>query len=147
MTSTFGSAKLVGAAYLTASHLRTAPTLALRAGASRLFGNYPYFAAADLGGKESLRGYTTRRFTGDAAVYGNAELRLNLGDLGVGPHRWGVLGLADVGRVFLEGESSDRWHRGFGGGMWTTLSGHLITATLAGAGERLRFYVNSGFHF
>ena len=112
-----------------------------------MFGAYPYFEAADLGGWESFRGNTTRRFTGDAVVYGNLDLRLNLGDLGFGPDRWGILGLADIGRVFLDGEHSAKWHHGFGGGLWTTFSGHVVTASVAAAGESLRFYVKSGFHF
>ena len=29
-----------------------------------------------------------------------------------------MFGLADVGRVFLDGESSDRWHAACGGGIW-----------------------------
>ncbi len=147
VTSTFGSAELVGTTYLTATVLPTEPTLAFRVGARRVFGTYPFFEAADIGGWQSIRGFTTRRFTGDAAVYGNVDLRLNLGDLGLGPDRWGILGLADLGRVYLEGEQSDRWHTAFGGGLWTTFSGHVVTATLAGGGERLRFYVKSGFHF
>jgi len=147
VTSTFGSAELVGSTYLTASRIPTAPTLAIRAGATRMFGAYPYFEAADLGGRESFRGYTTRRFTGDAAVYGNLDVRVNLSDLGFGPDHWGLLGLADIGRVFLKGERSTRWHTGFGGGLWTTFSGRVVTATAAAAGERLRIYVASGFHF
>jgi outer membrane protein assembly factor BamA len=147
VASGFGSVELVGTTYLTAAALPSAPTLALRAGAKRMFGTYPFFEAADIGGWESFRGFTTRRFTGDAAVYGNADLRLNLGSLGIGPKRWGVLGLADIGRVYLEGETSHRWHTAFGGGVWTMFSGHLVSATAASGGERLRFYVKSGFHF
>jgi hypothetical protein len=90
----------------------------------------------------------SRRFAGDASLYGNLELRLNLKTLGLG--NWGMLGLTDLGRVYLAGETSNRWHSAVGGGLWTTLSGgqHVITATLAGSrGEPLRFYVISGFHF
>jgi hypothetical protein len=147
VTSTFGSAELIGTTYLTAKHLPAEPTLAFRAGARRMLGTYPYFEAADLGSWTSFRGFTTRRHTGDAVVYGNVDLRANLGALGVGPPHWGVLGLADVGRVFLEGEDSRRWHTAFGGGLWTTLGGHLFSATAASGGERLGFFVKSGFHF
>ena len=104
-------------------------------------GKTPFFEAADLGGRESFRGLTTRRFTGDAAVYGNVEVRLPLAG------SWGVVGLADIGRVYLEGEESNRWHLGVGGGIWLSSSGHLVTATLASGGEPIRFYVHTGFHF
>jgi len=29
-----------------------------------------------------------------------------------------MTGLADVGRVFVAGESSSKWHTGYGGGVW-----------------------------
>jgi hypothetical protein len=34
------------------------------------------------------------------------------------PGDLGVFGLADAGRVYLSGESSDTWHSAFGGGLW-----------------------------
>jgi hypothetical protein len=34
------------------------------------------------------------------------------------PGEVGVFGLGDVGRVYLDGEASDRWHSGFGGGLY-----------------------------
>jgi hypothetical protein len=139
--STFGSVSLVGTAYLTAAALPTKPTLALRGAAKRMFGTYPFFEAADIGGRESFRGLTTRRFTGDAAVYGNSEVRLRLAG------SWGLLGLVDIGRVYLDGEKSNLWHFGAGGGIWISTSGHLVTATVASGGEPLRFYVHTGFHF
>jgi hypothetical protein len=59
------------------------------------------------------------RYAGDASAYGNAELRLGLGRATIVlPTDFGVFGLADVGRVFLEGENSDVWHSAFGGGIW-----------------------------
>ena len=59
------------------------------------------------------------RYAGDAAAYGSVELRLALGRMKlVLPADFGVFGLADGGRVFLDGESSDRWHGAVGGGVW-----------------------------
>ena len=142
VTSSFGSVGLTGTTYLTARKLPAAPTLAFRAGALRVIGTYPFFEAANIGGWETLRGLTTRRYAGDAALYSNAELRFNLG-------HWGPLALADLGRVFLEGESSRRWHPALGGGMWfaPSIRNLMVSAILAGSGERLRFYVHTGFHF
>ena len=37
------------------------------------------------------------------------------------PLRYGLLALADVGRVFVSGESSNKWHPGVGGGAWLAL--------------------------
>ena len=143
----FASVQLEGTTYLAARAAPLQPTLALRTGGIRTFGRAPYFEAAAIGGRETFRGLTTRRFQGDAAVYGNLELRLNLGDVTAGS--WGILGLADVGRVFVDGEHSGRWHRSLGGGLWFGYSRNtqVLTLTLAGAGEALKVYLQSGFHF
>ena len=34
------------------------------------------------------------------------------------PDEIGIIGFNDVGRVWLEGENSKRWHHGYGGGVW-----------------------------
>ena len=141
--SAFGSVSLVGTTFLTAHSLPLEPTLAFRAGAQRMFGTYPFFEAANIGGRASLRGLTDRRYAGDASLYGNSDLRLRFAK------SWGVLGLADLGRVFLDGESSKSWRVSLGGGVWIAPPGgkHMLSAILAGSGERLRFYVHTGFHF
>jgi hypothetical protein len=62
------------------------PTVALQLGAQRVFGTsglIPFYEAAFLGSWSTVRGYRTHRFAGDAAVYGSAELRLDLFSL---PH-------------------------------------------------------------
>lgn len=96
-----------------------APTLALSLGGKRVFGRYPFHEAAFLGGGASLRGLRRQRYAGDGALWASAELRFKLADAFLlVPGQVGVIGLADVGRVFLEGEGSERWHRGFGGGLY-----------------------------
>lgn len=94
-------------------------TLGLTAGGKRVFGTYPFHEAAYLGGQGSLRGLRSQRYAGDAVLYGQAELYLPLTRIwGLVPGELGVFGLSDVGRVFLEGERSRRWHRGLGGGVY-----------------------------
>jgi hemolysin activation/secretion protein len=126
------------------------PELALRAGGVRLFGRYPFHEAATLGGDASLRGLPRERYTGDGSLYANAELRLALlrRDQALVP-RVGVFALADVGRVFLDGESSDRWHTGWGGGIWLSTGHprHVVSLALAQSEGQLRFYVQGGFGF
>ncbi len=73
----FGETHVRGHAYLPVP-LPLQPTLAVRAGASRAWGDYPFQEAAYLGGSSTLRGYHSQRFVGDAAIYGNAELRVPL---------------------------------------------------------------------
>lgn len=127
------------------------PTLALRAGGKRVWGQYPFHEAAFIGGPDSLRGFRRQRFAGDAAVYGTAELHVPLVTIRVlVPVQWGVFGLVDTGRVFLEGESSRTWHTGVGGGLWWSFLKPANTISLAvvrGNEGRNRIYLQSGFGF
>lgn len=59
--------------------MASGPYLALRAGTSIVSGGYPIQFAPAIGGKSTLRGYPWRRFAGDAAANGGAELRVPLG--------------------------------------------------------------------
>ncbi|HEX6104915.1 MAG TPA: hypothetical protein VFZ26_04985 [Gemmatimonadales bacterium] len=145
----FTSAHAALAGYLSAPK-GWSPMLYVRAGARRVWGRYPWFEAARVGGSGSLRGYSTGRFMGDAAVYGQTEVRVPLSRATlIVPGTVGVFGLADVGRVFLEGESSSVWHAGFGGGIWFTWLGGSKVASLAVArgAERTTLAVRVGAAF
>jgi hypothetical protein len=126
-------------------------TIALRAGGKRVWGEYPFHEAAFLGGSDTLRGYRRQRFAGDSAVYGTAEYRQRLFTTQIlVPIRWGVFGLVDAGRVFLEGESSRTWHTGYGGGLfWSFVKPDytLSVAMVRGQEGRSRIYLHSGFGF
>jgi outer membrane protein assembly factor BamA len=136
-------------------------TLAVRAGGKRVFGDYPYFDAAYVGGGGLLtgalaepgftvRGFRARRFGGDGSLYGNTDLRLRLGQITLlVPTHVGVFGLFDVGRVFYKGESSDTWHTSYGGGIWFSLLNYRNTfsAYLAHSKEDNIFHVGGGFTF
>ena len=63
--------------------LKFGPTLALRVGGKQLWGEYPYYEAAFIGGPATVRGLRRQRYAGDASVFGNAELRLRLFDFKV----------------------------------------------------------------
>ncbi len=126
-----------------------APTLALRLGGRRVWGDYPFFEAATLGGFTS-RGFRPGRFAGDAAVWANGEVRLKVTDATlVVPGELGVFGFGDVGRVWLDGEDSDRWHPSAGGGVWFGILKRRMTVSmsLGRSREGTRFYAGSGFGF
>ena len=98
--------------------------------------------------------YDLNRFAGDASVVGNAELLMSIGRFNsVLPFRYGVTGLADVGRVFVANESSSKWHAGYGGGIWlgvfalgsTFQFASALKATLLHSDEGTSFYLLSGF--
>ncbi|HEV8125370.1 MAG TPA: BamA/TamA family outer membrane protein [Gemmatimonadales bacterium] len=144
--TTFGKIAGQASTYLSASVL----TLALRAGGEKVLGRFPWFESAFLGGHNTVRGWHEQRFAGDASAYGNAELRVHLARMMiVVPTDVGVFGLADAGRVFLEGEDSNELHTGFGGGISLGFLSRANTVSLAVAksDEKTGFYFRAGFLF
>jgi hypothetical protein len=149
VAETFGSLRGEMSTYLSGGG-GWRPTLALRAGGARALGTYPFHEAAFLGGAETVRGLRAQRYAGDAAAWGGAELRLRLGRAYVlVPGELGVFGLADVGRVWLEGEESDEWHPAFGGGLWFSFleRANTLTVAVARSRERTGLYVRTSFAF
>lgn len=121
--------------------------LALRAGARHAWGSFPLHGSARIGGQSTLRGYRWQRFAGDAAVYGGAEVRVPLFRVELlSKGRLGVLGLADAGRVYLDGESPGGWHTGYGAGLWFATLGYAVNAVWA-QGEEDRFYIGLGLPY
>ena len=95
------------------------PVLAFRGGGKKLWGSFPYFDAAFLGGSESFRTEERWRFAGDASVYGTAELRVPIAKFPfILPLDVGALAFTDVGRVYLNGNSPGGWHSATGAGLW-----------------------------
>jgi hypothetical protein len=148
--------------------LLTDVILDVRVAGEKNWGRYPFFESAFIGGAAQrtpldlsntsignlLRGYDLNRFAGDASLIGNGEVRVALGKGSyILPLRYGVVALGDVGRVFVSGESSSKWHYGAGGGLWLALfaSGKAfeiassVNATLVRSDERTSFYFTSGF--
>lgn len=138
-----------GMAFLSAD-LPGRPVLALRLGGTRTWGKVPFHQAAYVGGSPDLRGFRRNRFAGNSAVYGNGELRFFLRRFFVLlPLDLGVHVLGDAGRVWFEGEDSDRWHSNWGGGIWSSVVSDAATVSLsvARSNEATRFYFRYGFLF
>ncbi len=148
-TEAFGTVHAVATSYIPVP-LPLEPVFAFRAGGARVWGVYPFHEAATIGGTDSLRGLRRQRYAGDASLYGNAELRLRLLRLGGAlPFQLGVFGLTDVGRVFVDDESSQVWHSAVGGGLWLSVAKPENTASIAFARSEgiLRVYFQAGFTF
>jgi hypothetical protein len=144
----FGEAHAQAAAYL--SPPSGNPTLTLRAEAKKLWGTFPFAESAFLGGASSLRGLHEQRYAGDASLFGGAQVRLDVARaLFIVPTDFGLLGLADIGRVYREGEQSSRWHWGFGGGIWLAPLRRSSTAhfTVARSEGRTGIYVGVGLAY
>ncbi len=151
-------------------HFLTDVQFNARVAGEKNWGSYPFFESAFIGGAtgqsmsldvtgasigNTLRGYDLNRFAGDASVVGNTEVQVALGKINFGlPWRFGLDGLADVGRVFVAGESSSKWHTGYGGGIWLGVFAggqdfqfaSAIKATVVHSDEGTKFYLLSGFN-
>lgn len=129
----------------------TNPVLAIRAGGRKVWGRFPFYDAAFLGGQESLRGFAHQRFAGEASAFGGLELRVPVGTLPLYafPARLLVFGFGDAGRVFVDGEDSDLWHNAFGGGVSLSFvtPGNGVNVAVARSDERTSLYVSLGFEY
>ena len=100
-------------------------------GKAVLNNNFEFYQGATLGGDYDLRGFRNERFLGKQSFFQSSDLRWNIGEIreSIIPMTYGILGGFDYGRVWLDGEKSNKWHRSFGGGIW--LNGlNVITARL-----------------
>ncbi len=121
VNSTFGVLSANTGAYFTLP-VPARPILALRAGAKKVFGDFPFHEAAFIGGRGSVRRLDRERFAGDAALSGTAELQVPVARfVFVLPLDIGVYGYADAGRVYLDGQSPGGWHKAAGVGFWVGL--------------------------
>lgn len=153
-STTFTKVHGEGSLYYTFERYRT--TLATRVGGAVNTDSFDFFRANTLGGnvllgdKGKLRGFLRDRFAGRSSFYHNIELRNRLIDFQTYffPASLGILGFMDQGRVWIGEEKSDKWHRGYGGGIWITpFRRAVITATFSFSDEYEIFSVNTGFSF
>lgn len=82
--------------------------------------NFEFYQGATLGGDYDLRGFRNERFLGKASFYQSTDLRWNIGKIkkSILPMSYGILGGFDYGRIWLDGENSQKWHQSIGGGIW-----------------------------
>jgi hypothetical protein len=145
--STFSGVEGEAAVYIS---LAKPLILALSAGGKKLSGTIPYTEAAYIGGATTVRGYKWNRFAGDASLYGRIELRLTLGKtIFIIPGEYGFFGLADIGRVYLKGESSNKWHPAYGGGAFFSVLdlATVFSLAIAVSEEWTAVYLRAGFSF
>ena len=123
-------------------------TFAARVGAEKLYGRFPFYEAAFLGGGTSLRGYSRQRFAGDASAFGSVEVRFFVARLKIlVPSDVGLFALADAGRVWVAKKSPGGWHTDAGGGIWIAPIRRELTLSIAIASSKDGVFVNGGFGF
>ena len=112
--------------------------------------DYQFYQSAQVGQNNGLRGYRTQRFSGESALAGSADVRYSFNEFKTGfvPLQIGIFGGADVGRVWLDDERSNKWHNDFGGGFWVNSSNAIgATFNLFTGEDGLRFSFQVGFSF
>ncbi|MEN5378643.1 hypothetical protein [Sphingobacterium kitahiroshimense] len=125
-------------------------TLANRTGFETLIGDPLIFQYAHLGGENSLRGFNSKRLSGQTMLYNNFELRFKVFsyDSYLVPGTVGLIGFHDVGRVWMKNESSSRWHMGYGGGFYFIPADLLVIQAVGGfSKEGFRPYLSIGLRF
>ncbi len=126
-------------------------TLATRFGGTVNFSDdYEFFQAATLGGLSNLRGFGRTRFAGRQSAYNNTEVRLQLARFRsyLLPATFGLLAFHDVGRVWVPGETSRTWHRGYGPGLWLAPTPQVVLAAMYGISDEGRLpLIRLGFFF
>lgn len=125
-------------------------TVANRTGFEKVWGDPYFFQHAQIGGEQSLRGFNSRRFTGETALYNNLEARVKLLSYAsyLLPGTLGAIGFYDVGRVWMPHETSKKWHMGYGGGFYF-MPGDLLTiqAVVGFSKEATLPYIRLGLAF
>jgi hypothetical protein len=146
-TSSYGGVDGVVAAYAGTSRAH----LAVRVGGRHLWGTYPWFEAAAIGGLNN-RGFVSRRFIGDSSLFASLSLRVWLARVNVPivPMRLGLVAFGETGRVWHgDNDESKTWHNSAGGGLLLQPLAAPITlhAILGHSKESTLFYFGLGYPF
>ena len=118
-----------------------------RIGGGTTAGKPAYFQMLQLGGVHNLRGFHSLRFAGKSMLYHNVDLRIKLFDFSsyIFPGTMGMIGFNDVGRVWMPGEKSNKWHDGFGGGLYLVPADLVLIQALFGRSpEGIQTYISFG---
>ncbi len=98
-----------------------------------------------------MRGFRRNRFAGDGSLHGSAELRVVIGRriFFLFPGEVGLFGIVDTGRVWLDGESSSRWHTAYGGGLFRAVAerGWRFSVSVVDSHEMTGVYFGTGIMF
>jgi outer membrane protein assembly factor BamA len=110
----------------------------IRAGAGHIFSkNFEYFQALNLGANNFVRGYRKDRFSGSGFVYGSTEFRVKLfkSESYILPGDVGLIGFYDIGKVWMRGQRSKKWHHTYGGGLYYSPFNIVIVSATVGISD------------
>ena len=111
---------------------------------------YEFYQAAQLGANSGLRGYRLERYTGKSSFGTGADLRYSFDTVKTSflPFQPGIYVGYDLGRVWMDSQSSDIWHDSYGGGIWINSADAIQGNFSLFAGEEgTRFQFGIGLKF
>jgi hypothetical protein len=105
-----------------------------RVGGGITVGKQAFYQSMFLGGQGNLLGYLQNRFAGKHMIYNNLQGRVKLFNIAsyIIPGQLGLSGFYDAGRVWVDGQNSNTWHQGVGGGLYFSPASLTILQVLAG---------------
>ncbi|WP_124980538.1 metallophosphoesterase [Nonlabens xiamenensis] len=112
--------------------------------------DFQFYQSAQIGQDTGLRGYRRQRFSGESSFATSADVRFSFKEFKTGliPLQMGIFAGGDVGRVWLDGEDSSRWHNDVGGGFWVNSTDAIgATFNLFTGADGPRFSFQVGFSF
>ncbi|HJS00583.1 MAG TPA: metallophosphoesterase [Flavobacterium sp.] len=113
--------------------------------------NFEFYQAAALGGDYDLRGFRNQRFIGNQSFFQSTDIRFSIGKIknSIIPMSYGFFGGYDYGRVWLDGETSNKWHQSVGGGLWLNAINTLTTkiSYFKSQDDKARISFGLGFGF
>ena len=125
------------------------PTFVWRGGAEKLYGNFPFFESAFIGGRPTLMRTFPQRYAGDASVFATSELRIPIWNFAfMVPMQAGVIGSAETGKVFVKGSSTGGWHSATGGGLYVGLfnQSFIVSCTVTNESGGAGPHCQTGLH-
>ena len=124
--------------------------LASKFGGGHNFGDFEFYQAQYLGPLDNLRGYRRYRFAGESMAFNNTELRIRFGDFKsyLFPGSIGMVLFHDIGRVWHDSDVTNKWHSGYGGGIWVApLKRFVISAMFTASKEGNLPLIGFGWQF
>lgn len=124
--------------------------LANQLSAKHLIGDFDFFQSVNLGGTNSLRGFAEQRFSGRTTFYHNIDLRIKLFDSegSVLPVSIGFTPGFDYGRVWVDDDTSDKWHTSYGGTVWLAPLDYIaLSIGMYKSEEQSRLIIGAGVQF
>ena len=137
-------------AYFQAFGAKKGIVLTDRVGGGVTTGNQTFYQSLFLGGQGNLMGYRQYRFAGQYMFFNNFEARIKLAQFAnyILPGQFGLVGLYDIGRVWVEHDYAKEWHSGVGGGFYFAPAQiALVQFVLSYSSEGLYPAFTFGFRF